>query len=675
MLGGVLLLALATAGGTVATWFFETRSPLYARVAMGAALGCTILAFGGFIAASVLGMGLPAVAVAAALAGAPLLAHFSPLRPRVLEDVRTAADGVVADLKRIFGGGLTRADLTRAAYVIGLGLVIWFVADRTFFEQPDGLYIGNVNNLGDLPYHVAITTGFAYGSNFPPQNPVFSGGGLSYHYMADFLAALPMALGASAVEAMFVMTVLLLASVAALIHRWARLLTGNHIAARLAPLIVLASGGLGWLGLVSDARKGEQGIVAAFLGSDVRYTMDNEGFYRFGNAITTLLIPQRGLLLGFGLAILVLILLWRQLDARPAGRPAQEGDPHSRRAKGPLARLDRIPGGRRMLVAGVLTGVLPIVHIHSFAVLFGTAFLLGVVFREWREGRWRAWAIYVVATVLLALPTLAWTARGSQASFTAFLGVSLGWDHGDHQLLAFWLGNAGPFLLLLGLAYAWDWGRPVMSRKLFRYSIVFVVWFAAANLFRLAPWIWDNIKVLLFWYLGGSVVVALLLARIWEWGGSVRRTGAAALLIVLTAAGSLDIARATLGPRTYQEWDRDGIAFAEAIREGTPPGSVILTAPVYNSPVLLSGRPQFMGYTGWLFANGLPYSERERDVRAIYSGAAEAEDLLRRGQIGYIAVGPQERNDVKPNDEFLARYPVVVEVGGYRLLKVAGAGA
>jgi hypothetical protein len=323
-----------------------------------------------------------------------------------------------------------------------------------------------------------------------------------------------------------------------------------------------------------------------------------------------------------------------------------------------------------MLVGGLITGVLPIVHIHTFAVVFGTAFLLGLVFRQWRERRWRAWALYVIATVVGAVPTLLWTARGSQASFTAFLDVAIGWDHGSFNLVQFWLGNAGPFIILLALAYAWGWERPVVPRRLVAYSIVFMAWFVLANVMRLAPWIWDNIKVLIFWWLGGAPVVALLLARLWSYRAAVPRVGAALLLAVLVGAGALDIARATIGPRTFSEWDRDGVAFAEAIRDRTPPRAVILTAPTYNSAVLLSGRPLFMGYPGWLFANGLPYSAREQDVRVMYGGSPEAEDLLRRNGIQYIVLGPQERAEIKPDEAFLARYPTVIEVGEYRLLQV-----
>lgn len=660
MIGGLLILAAAAFGGTVLTWLFDDRAPGYARVATGTTIGFTILAFAGFIAAMVVGMGPAALVLAGLAALLPALAlGRSGVRGRVLADLAEGRRGAAGTIGRIAARRITAADLTKGLYVAGLGLVLWFVAERTLFMGPDGLYIGNVNNLGDLPYHVAITTSFAYGSNFPPQNPVFSGGGFSYHYISDFLTALPVAAGMDLVGAWLVVTVVLLATIAAVIHRWARDITGNPVAARLTPLIVLGSGGLGWLMLFGQAAKGERGIVDAFLTSDARYTIDADGFFRFGNAVTTLLIPQRGLLLGFGLAVIVFTLLWQQLNLRD-----REKSPGATRA------LGDIPGVRRMLAAGLITGVLPIVHIHTFAVIFGTAFLLGVAFQQWRDGRWRAWAVYVVATIAGAVPTLLWTARGSQASFTAFLGVEIGWDSGDYNLIQFWAANAGPFIVLLALAYAWDWERPIVPRRLFAYTIVFMAWFLLANVLRLAPWIWDNIKVLIFWWLGGAPVVALLLARIWERRGAAGRAGAVLVLLVVIGAGVLDIARATIGPRTFREWDADGVAFAQAIRDKTGPRAVILTAPTYNSAVLLSGRPQFMGYAGWLFANGLPYSEREQDVRVMYGGAAGAQDLLRRHGIKYIVLGPQERAEIKPNEEFLAGFPTVIEIGNYRLLQV-----
>ena len=100
-------------------------------------------------------------------------------------------------------------------------------------------------------------------------------------------------------------------------------------------------------------------------------------------------------------------------------------------------------------------------------------------------------------------------------------------------------------------------------------------------------------------------------------------------------------------------------------------GSVILADPSFSSTILLAGRPVLMGYSGWLFANGLPYQQREQDVRTMYAGGTRAEDLLRSYGVDFILVGPQERAELAPNDSFLARYSVVAEVGQYRLLRVA----
>lgn len=648
----VALAVVATLGGTFATYGFDRESPGYARFATGCVVGMTTLAFAGFVLALGLGMGPATLVLAAAATMLPAVVVRNP-------EVRAAIRGDLTEIRTRLASATrrpTRGTLATALYGVAIGVGVWLVADHTFFETADGLYIGNVNNLGDLPYHVQISASFAYGANFPPQNPVFSGGGFSYHYIADFLAAMYLAAGASLVQGMLILNVALGASLLVLVHRWTRTLTGSPVAARLAPLLFAFSGGLGWLLLFDQARTGGQGLVGAFTGSDARYTIQPDGILRFGNSVTTLLIPQRGLLLGMGLAVVVFTLLWRQLD-EPAPAAADRS----------AGRRWRFIGGSRLLIAGILTGILPIVHAHTFAVVLGTAFLLGVVFTQWREGRWQAWAVYVIAAIAVALPVLAWTARGSQASLSSFFGFELFWDHGTTNPIWFWFVNTGLFIPVLAAAIALGaTGR--FPRKLLLYTLPFLAWFIVPNIFRLAPWIWDNIKVLSYWWLGSVPVVALVLARLWE-RRSTASVAALGLAVVLMAAGSLDVARASVG-QSYQEFDRDGMAFADMIREETPPTAVILTSPTYNTAVFLTGRPVFMGYAGFLFANGLPYTERDQEVRTIYAGGQGADDLIARNNISFIVEGPQERRDLSPNDTFLAKFPVVAISGEYRLLEV-----
>jgi hypothetical protein len=658
-MAALLLAAAAILGGALASYGFDRDSPGYARIATGCVIGMTTLAFAGFILALGLGMG-PATLVAAAVVTLlpAVLLRDADVRVTIRRDVAEIVDRVASTVRRP-----TIEALVTAVYGLLVALGVWLVAGHTFFETSDGLSIGNVNNLGDLPYHVQISASFAYGANFPPQNPVFSGSGFSYHYIADFLAAMYVAAGASLVQGMLILNVALGASLLVLIHRWTRTLTGSAVAARLAPPLLALSGGLGWVMLLDQARTGGQGLIGAFNSGD-RYTIQPDGLLRFGNAVTTLLIPQRGLLLGMGLAVIVFTLLWRQLGERVA--PPEAAEPARARLAG---RLPWPNGGSRMLVAGVFTGILPIVHAHTFAVVFGTAFLLGVCFTQWREGRWRSWVVYVVATIALALPILAWTARGSQASLSAFFGVELFWDHGTADPIWFWFTNTGAFIPILVAAFAWR-GEGRLPRNLLLYSLPFVAWFVVPNVLRVAPWLWDNIKLLTYWWLGSVPIVALVLARLWE-RRSMAKIAAVALAFVLMAAGALDIVRAAVGP-AYQEFDRDGIAFAEMIREKTPATAVILTEPTYNTAVFLTGRRVFMGYAGFLWANGLPYVEREQQVHAIYTGDPSADDLLARNGIQYIVDGPQERADATypPNEAYLSKFPVVAVSGEYRLLEV-----
>ena len=85
------------------------------------------------------------------------------------------------------------------------------------------------------------------------------------------------------------------------------------------------------------------------------------------------------------------------------------------------------------------------------------------------------------------------------------------------------------------------------------------------------------------------------------------------------------------------------MAFGHRIRAVTPPGSIVLHAPTYNSEVFLAGRRSVLGYPGHTWSQGLDAGTREEDIRAIYAGAPDAAALLSRYGVGYVLVGPRER--------------------------------
>jgi hypothetical protein len=131
---------------------------------------------------------------------------------------------------------------------------------------------------------------------------------------------------------------------------------------------------------------------------------------------------------------------------------------------------------------------------------------------------------------------------------------------------------------------------------------------------------------------------------------------------VLTLSGALDVWRAAAGQGKYEVFTAREVRLAEQIARATPPHAVILSAPVHNSAVMLAGRRMFMTYPGFLWTNGLPYEEREKEVETLYAGGPAALELLHRRGVGFIIIGHKERDytaerRIRLNEAYFAQFP------------------
>ena len=319
-----------------------------------------------------------------------------------------------------------------------------------------------------------------------------------------------------------------------------------------------------------------------------------------------------------------------------------------------------------MVAAGAVAGLMPLAHAHSFAVLLGMAGCLALLF--WRQ--WRLWAIFCAVAMAIAAPQLWWITRGSLMQSERFIGWAWGWDKGDQNFLWFWLMNTGLFIPLLLAALLWRGARPVVPRRLVLFALPCALCCIIPTVMRLAPWVWDNIKVMIYWYVASAPLVALLLARLWRAEAIFWRVAAVALLVSLILAGSLDLWRVAARTQDLRTFDADSIEFGELIRRETEPRALILHAPTYNHPVLLTGRRSLMGYPGHLWSHGFNYAAREADIKRIYAGGPDAEDLMKRYGVEYVMIGPTERGEMPLNERFFERYPLVGDTGVYRLYKI-----
>ena len=672
MLLSFILILLITVGGLILTYLFADDEPLLWRVCAGNIVGSALFGLIYFLLACFFGFNQATVSLSFLISLSPLvLFNNKANRLKFLANWRKAKGKLEgANSKKIF----------RFAYYVFFFGLFWLFFERAMLETPNGIFTGGSQNLGDLPFHLGAIFSFTDGQNFPPENPSYAFAKFSYPFMADLVTASLVALGGRVREAMLVQNVFLAFSLLVILERFTFKLTGSRLAGKIAPVLLFFSGGLGFLWFFKDFWQQAQGFFDFVWNLPRDYTSGDK--FRWGNSLITLFVTQRSLLLGMPLTIIVLQRLWEVFNRDKGQGTRDELNYKTDTRPSPLAT-------RHCFFLGLLAGTLPLIHVHSLVVLFVvSAFLF-----FFRSGRWREWIAFGAGVSIVAVPELIWAMTGSATRLTEFVAWNFGWDLRGENFIWFWLKNLGIFIpiLIFGIYLVFSLLRREKENELrietdkrrfkndifhFPFSIFhlyfylpFLLCFVVANLVKLAPWEWDNIKVLIYWFVGSLPFAAFCLAWLWN-KDRIFKIIAIGCLVVLTFSGALDVWRVVAKQINYKVFDKDAVAISQQIKQKTPPNALFLNAPTYNSAVVLSGRRSLMRYSGHLSSYGIDYQERETEVKKIYSGDPAAEILLTKYGIEYVLISPEEKSNLTVNEEFFRRYSVAAEAGQYRVYQV-----
>ncbi len=693
----VILLILITFGGLSLTYLFAENETFLWRFAAGNIVGSAVFGVVCFVLACFSGLNTPTILIS-------LLISLSPLILLRKKDIRQKFSRNWQSAK----GKTHNTNRTKVLgfiYYTAFFIIFWQFFDRAMIETAEGIFTGASNNLGDLPYHLGAIFSFTDGQNFPPQNPSYADAKFTYPFVADLIASVPVALGAKVQDAMFVQNIFLSFSLLVILEKFAFKLTGSKFAGRIAPVLLFFSGGLGFLWFLNDYWQQSNGFFELLRDLPQDYTIGEN--FRWGNSLIVLFITQRSLLLGMPLTIIVLTKLWEIFTSEKVENIAAN-----------KKHFSFLTSHFSLFAVGAIAGTLPLIHAHSLFVLFVvTGFLL-----FFRLDKLREWIAFGIGAGLVAVPELIWLMTGSATETSGFFGWHFGWDAREDNFFWFWLKNTGIFipLLIAGIGF-WVYfgekgkredgekgrrGEREMGRKgvekrnrknirinteaggekspllpfslipLLPFYVPFALLFVIANLFRLAPWEWDNIKVLIYWFVGSIPFVAWFLAWLWS-KDLISKIAAFVCLIVLISAGALDVWRVASDQIKYKVFDANAVKIAEQIKEKTAANALFLNAPTYNSAVVLSGRRSLMRYSGHLVSHGINYYEREDDLRKIYAGDAIADILLEKYGIEYVLISPEERayaqtqgNVFMLDEAYFSKFPIVAEAGAYTVYKV-----
>jgi hypothetical protein len=680
-----LIIFLITCGGTALTYLYEKEDSLLGRLAAGNIVGAGVFATAGFLLACL--FGLSAATVVTAL--------IITLLPVALWTKKDYQRRLKANLNKARGklDGANFRKILKFAYYAGIFILLWLFFERAMIETKEGIFTGGSQNLGDLPFHLGAIFSFTEGSNFPPENPSFAGAKFTYPFLADFVTACFVKIGAGVREAMLVQNVFLGFSLVVLLEKFTRQLTNSKTAGKIAPLLLLFSGGLGFVWFFKDYWQGAQSLTEILWKLPGDYTIGEK--FRWGNSLVVLFLTQRSLLFGMPLTLIVLTKIWEIFSSESlAGEKGEKKTSQREKAiehsDENLSSLPDFPFSP--FITGLLAGTLVLIHVHSLVVLFVVcAFLF-----FFRIDKWRAWIAFAAGTAIIAVPELLWSLTGSASNLSKFIEPFFGWDSKDQNFVVFWAKNIGLFApaLVAGIILIYliqkpkedsaaenetitktkdrkpkTQSQPPNAEKLLLFYLPFAFLFLVSNTFKLAPWEWDNIKVLIYWFVGSLPFAAFALAWAWE-KKAVFKFIAAVCFVILTLSGALDVWRTISGQINYSVFSKDAVKIAELIKQKTAPNALFLNAPTYNSAVVLTGRRSLMRYNGHLSSYGIDYTPRESEVKRIYEGSALADRLLRKNNIEYVIISPEETGNVTVREEYFYKYPIFAEVGAYKVFKI-----
>jgi len=487
-----------------------------------------------------------------------------------------------------------------------------FASHMLQIRADGGIYSGGESTSYDMAFHAAITNSFAWGENIPPIYTPLPPAPLLYPFLPDFLTALVVAMGMTLHSALVLTAVPLCVALTGLFYFFAmRLisLAGPHTESRaawtaaIAALLFFLNGGIGFVYFLQT------------WDLNVNYTHLPDKGLAWPNVITDMLLPQRTSLFGLSLGLIILSCF-----AMSWARPAPKWE-----------------DWLKFVVAGVLAGLLPYFHVHSYiavGLISGVLFLL--------RPR-RIWLCFWLPAIIMALPRfLEFSGNLTTIGFARF---QPGWrGQGEPSWLLFWLRNIGlPTVLIIP---AWI----SSSRSLRLFYLPFLALLVVSLLVVFSPNDYDNLKLIVYWYAATAVVVAVWLGRIAR--KPIGLSCCIALIALSIFSGTLAIIAESRSSRLM--FSREDVAAAEFVKANTAPHSLFLTAPSLHQPILsLAGRRMVRGPTAWLWSHGYPFAEREADVRAIYGGRDDALDLLRYYRVDYVYLGRHEAEELRANRAFL----------------------
>ena len=436
----------------------------------------------------------------------------------------------------------------------------------------------------DFSANIPVIRSFSFGSNFPPQYPLFAGPPIRYHFVFYALVGILEKSGIPLDYALNGLSVIGFFGLLLLIYYFAFKILKKRAAATLSVIFFLFNGSLGFLEFFSKNPLGTLTIVKI---------LNNQEFSSFGpfdgkivSAFWNLNIytNQRHLALGYLFLFLILLFIYI-FQNKPA-----------------------IFSDKRAVFLGVLIGIFPFVHLSTFVMTVISLLIFFIFFKELRRGL----LITLIVTGILALPQFLY--MGLPQNKVALINPGYLIDQlSVGSFVSYWFYNLGFTILTAPLGFI------LISRKYKIFFMPFIVFFIIGNLFQFTPSIIDNHKFFNAFIIAANMLSAYLLVFLWHkynW----TKILAVTLFIMLTFSGLIDLFP-ILNDRNLVLNDLPKNKTAEFISKNTPPYSVFLNSSYIFDAASIAGRKIYLGWPYFPWSLGYDVDSRRENLISILNSS------------------------------------------------------
>lgn len=467
-----------------------------------------------------------------------------------------------------------------------------------FTETTGSHFISNLNINGDWPYHLNQILYLSRTQKIWPENPILAAEPMRYAFGMNWFSAM----GAKAGIPLQIII----------------MISGSLSLWMTASLLKKSYGGWGLLALFASG--GGWGMSLAV----TQNLWGPSSQLAWKNLFLAVYMPQRG----FWFALPCGLYLLRYLMS------------HWQERKGL-----RFPWSFIFLWA-----VMPFFHLHTFVAL--SALIFVTVLHQ------RAWFSVFKFLPLLPLPLFFILKSASSENVGSSLRWTAGWMTGSIGVGPSWLLNFGPWLAIL-LATAIS----VFMRKGQRF--IFASVFSLAVLFNfliLAPWDWDQIKIVIWMYLALSYFMARESERLTE------PLIGLALMILIHWAGILQFSGGIPSQmKGMALWSLSDQKSVQQLLKPIPVDERILMAPEPHHPIWSSGRAVVAGYEGHIWAHGVSTEGLKASILDLFNGQQIQSLRFSKMSANYLLWGPLEKKWFGVETPSEALWTRINSVGSYSL--------